>query len=77
MKILNASFTTVILRYYLMMSIVIIAFFIGAPLLAFLAFPVFLMAILGVSVDYSAFSNAFSMVKRFFNPTVRKEPQLA
>lgn len=33
------------------MAIIIVAFLIGLPLLAFLAFPIFLMAFLGVTID--------------------------
>lgn len=75
MKILNASFTTVVMRYYLMMSIVIVAFFIGQPLLAYLALPVFLMAILGVSIDYSAIISTIRKTKMIsYDTTI---PQVA
>lgn len=46
---LSASFTTLILRYYLLMSIVIISFVLHIYWLSFLALPVFLSAILAIS----------------------------
>jgi len=49
MKITTASFTTVILRFYLMMAIVLLAFFSGYPAFAVLAVPVFLSGLAGVS----------------------------
>ncbi len=49
MKILAASFDTVVLRYYLVMAIVISTFMMGKMFIGLvLAFPVFLSAILGV-----------------------------
>ncbi len=49
MKITSASFTTVILRFYLMMAIVISTFILGYPVLAIIAVPVFLSGLAGVS----------------------------
>lgn len=49
MKMFNASFETVIWRYYLMMVMVFVPFLVGMPILAVLAVPVFLSALLGVS----------------------------
>ena len=53
MKAFNLSFATVLMRFYLMMGIIIGSLFIGQPLLAFLALPVFLSAILGVEINTS------------------------
>ena len=49
MKILTARFDTILWRFYLMMGIVIASFFLGVPYLSFLAFPIFVSALLGVS----------------------------
>jgi len=51
MKSGNASFSTVILRFYLMMAFVIIPFVLGVPYLAILSLPVFLSALLGLTFD--------------------------
>ncbi len=51
MKFFNASFTTVILRFYLLMLVCIVPFFIGAPVLAILALPIFLLTITGTSIE--------------------------
>ena len=47
MKLFNLSLGSMILRYYLMMVIVLIAGFTGLWWLAVLAFPVFISTILG------------------------------
>ena len=49
MTFFNASFESVLIRYYLMMAIIIIAFFVNTPILAYLGFPLFLSAFMGVS----------------------------
>lgn len=49
MKAFEASFDTIVWRYYLMMLIVIVPFFLGIPLLSLLALPMFLVSILGIS----------------------------
>lgn len=57
MKLFNLSFSTIIIRFYLMMAIVIGAMFAGVPLLALLAFPVFFITLVGVqfkSLPWSA-----------------------
>ncbi len=51
MKAFELSFSAVLLRFYLMMGIILVSFFIGQPLLAFLAFPVLLSALLGVKIE--------------------------
>jgi hypothetical protein len=57
MKFLNISLTTLMLRYYLMMAVVIVAFFAGIPWLAFLALPIFLSALLGIEFKHSPTAN--------------------
>jgi hypothetical protein len=49
MKILGLNIATLILRFYLLMAIVIIAGFTGVWWLALLALPVFVSALLGIS----------------------------
>jgi len=49
MKPFEASFDTIVWRYYLMMLVVIVPFFLGVPLLSLLALPIFLISILGIS----------------------------
>jgi len=48
MKLFSLNFSTLVLRFYLLMAIVIGAFFIGYPILAILALPVFLMSMMAV-----------------------------
>ncbi|MEO5906379.1 MAG: hypothetical protein ABIQ11_06620 [Saprospiraceae bacterium] len=48
MKLFSLDFTTLILRFYLLMAIVIGSFFTGYPILAFLTLPIFLSAMMGV-----------------------------
>lgn len=49
MKLFNVNFATLILRFYLLMGIVIVAFFIGYSWLAMLSLPVFFISLMGVS----------------------------
>lgn len=56
MKYFDASFDLILIRFYLMMAIIIGAFMADLPLLAFLAFPVLLSAILGVRIPAFKFS---------------------
>ena len=49
MRFFALSFDKVILRFFLMMGCVIVGLFSGQPLLALLALPLFLSALLGVS----------------------------
>lgn len=60
MKIGNASFSAVIIRYYAMMFMVVMPFLIGVPLLAIFAVPIFLSALLGID---------FKSEKRSYSPT--------
>jgi hypothetical protein len=61
MKLFNLSFTTVILRFYLMMGIVIGAFFTGYGWLSMLALPLFFFTLLAIEWKPT--------------PAVKKEPQ--
>ncbi len=54
MKFFTLSLGTMLVRYYLMMACVVIALFIGQPLLALLAIPLFLSAVLGISFRFPA-----------------------
>lgn len=56
MKLFSLNFTTLILRFYLLMGIVIGSFFAGLPWLAILSLPVFLSAMMGVSFSKIRFS---------------------
>ncbi|MBX2817025.1 MAG: hypothetical protein KTR24_13550 [Saprospiraceae bacterium] len=49
MSLFNASFTTIILRFYLLMAVVIISVLSGNILLSIFALPIFLTALLGPS----------------------------
>ena len=53
MKLFEANIETVIIRYYLVIALTLIPFFLGIPIYALLAVPVFLSALLGVSFNYS------------------------
>jgi len=48
MQLFKASIKTVVLRYYLMMALVFVALFGKMPLLAILAAPLFLSALMAV-----------------------------
>ncbi|MEM1357577.1 MAG: hypothetical protein AAGF89_05235 [Bacteroidota bacterium] len=49
MRFFALSLEYMLIRYFLMMACVIGGLFVGQPLIAFLALPLFLSAILGVS----------------------------
>lgn len=49
MRFFALTFDKVLLRFFLMMTCVIVGLFVGQPLLALLALPIFLSAVLGVS----------------------------
>ena len=53
-QLFNSRMDTIVLRYYLMMLIVIIAGLSGQIWLSALAFPVFLSAILGVKFQFNS-----------------------
>lgn len=49
MRYFACTFDKVLIRFFLMMASVIVGLFSGQPLIAFLALPLFLSAMLGVS----------------------------
>jgi hypothetical protein len=48
MRLFNVNFATLIIRFYLLMAIVIGAFFAGYPWLALLSLPVFFISLMGI-----------------------------
>ena len=58
MKLFNASFQRTILRYYLLMTVAIVPFFLGVPVLAILALPIFLLTITGSTLKKPASKKA-------------------
>lgn len=50
MQLFQANIKTVILRYYLMMAVVFVSLFLHIPILAILAAPLFLSALLAVKI---------------------------
>ena len=52
MKLFQVDFSTLILRFYLLMAIVIGAFFIGQPWLAALSLPVFFITLMGMKFTF-------------------------
>ena len=50
MTFFTASLQTVLIRYYLMMAVIIVSFLVGYPILALLAFPIFISAIAAISI---------------------------
>ncbi len=53
MKLFHLNFVSLILRFYLLMAIIIGAYFIGYPILAILSLPVFISAMLGIKFTRS------------------------
>lgn len=49
MRFFALSFDKVLIRFFLMMTCVIVGLFVGQPLLALVALPLFLSALLGIS----------------------------
>ncbi len=71
MRFFACTFDKVIIRFFLMMACVIGGLFAGQPLIAILALPLFLSAILGVSFmpeEKATAANAKSVV---LNPGLR------
>ncbi len=58
------SLSGVIGRFYLMMACVIIPFFIGVPVLAFLAFPIFLSIMFGITFNRPKGSHSSTRVSK-------------
>lgn len=54
MRAFEASFETVILRFFLMMTVIIVAFVAGAAYLALIAVPIFISAMMAVKFDIFA-----------------------
>jgi len=63
MKFFKLSFDTAILRFYLMMVLTLVPFFLGLPYLAILAVPVFLSIMLGVSFKDTAQVGNWSVIQ--------------
>ena len=70
MKYYEASFTSILMRFYLMMIAVVVPFLIGMPILALLACPIFLSAMLGVS--FSRKTAKESKTARYSKPVNRE-----
>ena len=51
MKYYEASFATILIRFYLMIAVALIAGFANIPWLGILCIPIFLSAMLGVKFD--------------------------
>ncbi len=64
MKMFTLPFDKLILRFYLLMAVVIVPFFMGVPILALLALPVFLSALLGVEFTSGPMSKVRRMKKK-------------
>ena len=62
-KTFDLSFGTIILRFYLMMGVVIVAGFSGYWLIAFLALPIFLSIMMGVSFQKDEMNSENKSVK--------------
>lgn len=52
MRLFHLSFTAVMLRFYLMMAIILIAGYAGIWPLAFLALPVFMSCLMGTEITF-------------------------
>jgi hypothetical protein len=55
MKYHSLALSTLLIRFYLMMLVVIVPFFIGIPWLAALSIPIFFSALMGVKFNRSTF----------------------
>lgn len=51
MKYFNLTIENAIWRFYLMMAVVIVPFFLGVPIFALLALPIFLSVMLGITFN--------------------------
>ena len=68
MKLFSLNFSTLILRFYLMMGIVIVSFFIGFPLVAILALPVLFISMMGMEFKFPrAFAGKHSEFRIYRN----------
>lgn len=73
MKMYEASFDTIIWRFYLMMAFVIVPFLLGAPMIAILSVPIFLSALMGVSFSSDDKNNNRSTPTIYPNIESREE----
>lgn len=65
-ELLNLGFGSVVFRYYLMMAVVVVAGFAGIWPLALLALPIFISAILGLSVRFVKEEAKYGSIKPVF-----------
>lgn len=73
MRLFNVSFSTLIVRFYLMMAIVIAAFFLGYPWLSALSLPVFFITLIGLKFSLPVlFSGHKSSVSHKESLTIQK-----
>lgn len=54
MKFMQLNVATLIFRFYLLMAVVIVAFFAGIPWLSILALPIFFSALMGIRFQRTA-----------------------
>ena len=64
MKLFHLSLTTLMLRFYLMMAVVIVAGFAGIWPIAFLALPIFMTCLLGVKFTFGDNEETYSHTQR-------------
>ncbi|MEO1518435.1 MAG: hypothetical protein AAFV95_25680 [Bacteroidota bacterium] len=69
-KLCQLDLAQLLIRYYLMMTVVFIAGFTGTWLLAILALPIFLTAILGMRFEFNAQPEAKE--RRLPRPTAKR-----
>jgi len=63
MKYFEASFGTVLLRFYAMIAVALIAGFANIPWLGLLCIPIFLSAMMGVKFDFGRKENRTAIGK--------------
>jgi len=73
LKAFNLNIETVVLRFYLMMTVVIVAGFTGFWLAGLFAFPIFLSIMLGVSFNWKARFEKPIAAKKYLLRTSPKE----
>ena len=73
MKFFEASIGTLVMRFYLMMAVALIAGFGGLPWLGVLCVPILLSAMLGVTFDFSSSGEQLSLGKTKIAKPVEKE----
>ena len=64
MKYFKASFATVLIRFYIMIAVALIAGFASIPWLGILCVPIFLSAMLGVQFEFGTSNKTVSTSKR-------------